>query len=522
MPPVAGAVVAFATGAAPSSRAAIAAIVAAARAVLIVEYDTYDDDNETAAGLAVSVNWQSVYAPHEGFYTPVFRGDPWGLGPFGIVSHVASGPHSVRAQRAPPPTPSSPHPSHALAPPSQVMFEWDGMMTSILATQVSGARWAGISNVVRMTRSGNVPGYVLGHWEGLCGEKNSKPPLGALALFSVATTFQADAAWLVPLLLEPLLMWNRWWWTQRQFGGLIAPGGLDTIPDYACASQSYDGLTSSKFETGLDNSPLFDAAEFVTSTSTMNQVDAGMSAMYAVDCTLLATLARTAGHAEWAAELFSRAATVVAAMQATLWQPVGDGSGRSLFFNRNFSVAPGGGVTWGNRIAIATPPNLYPLWTGVPTMAQAEAIVLGYLANASEFCVNATARAMGACGGAVPSMPSVARSSQAFHDNNYWRGRSWAPMNFLTYQALESYADSSAIIAAARAELAEQSRAAFLANWVGDRHIMENHNSQSAAGCDVGNAMSIYSWGALDALIALNARGKGPPPPSLPPPPRSG
>jgi len=473
VPPATGAAVAYSTGAAPASRAAVAAVVAAARAALVAEYAAYGDDNETAAGLAVAVSWNSVYAPHEGVYTPVFRGDPWGLGPFGVV-----------------------------------MFLWDGYLTSLLATRVAGARWAAISNVVRMTRSGNAPGYVLGHWEGLCGEKNSKPPLGTLALRAVAAAFPADAAWLVPLLLEPLLQWNRWWWARRQFGGLIAPGGLGSPPpDYACASQGYDGLTSSKFETGLDNSPLFDAAAFDAGTSTMSQVDAGMSAMYAMDCAMLAELARAQGRGDWAAELSGRAAAVAAAMQAQLWQPAGDGSGRSLFFNRNFSVGAGGAVAFGDRVAVAAPPNLYPLLTGVPSLAQAEAVVAGFLANASEFCVNASARASGACG-AAPSMPSVARSSPAFKDNDYWRGRSWAPMNFLVYEALAPYASASAPVAAARAELAAQSRAAFLANWVSARHVMENHNSESAAGCDVGNAMSFYSWGALDAWIALDARSE--------------
>lgn len=74
-------------------------------------------------------------------------------------------------------------------------------------------------------------------------------------------------------------------------------------------------------------------------------------------------------------------------------------------------------------------------------------------------------------------MPSVSRDNPAWADNNYWvsftklfsfrhltharglftqRGRSWAPMNFLVYQSLASYATVSPIVAAARAELAEQ------------------------------------------------------------------
>jgi hypothetical protein len=60
------------------------------------------------------------------------------------------------------------------------------------------------------------------------------------------------------------------------------------------------------------------------------------------------------------------------------------------------------------------------------------------------------------------------------------------------------------MVDAARSELAAQSREAFLANWRDDRHIMENHDASTAAGCDKGNASPFYLWGALDAWIALD------------------
>ena len=34
------------------------------------------------------------------------------------------------------------------------------------------------------------------------------------------------------------------------------------------------------------------------------------------------------------------------------------------------------------------------------------------------------------------ALPSIARNDPAFGDQNYWRGRIWAPMNFLVYLAL--------------------------------------------------------------------------------------
>ena len=36
-------------------------------------------------------------------------------------------------------------------------------------------------------------------------------------------------------------------------------------------------------------------------------------------------------------------------------------------------------------------------------------------------------------------LPSIARNDPAYPDNDYWRGRIWAPMNYLVYRALLEY-----------------------------------------------------------------------------------
>ena len=39
-------------------------------------------------------------------------------------------------------------------------------------------------------------------------------------------------------------------------------------------------------------------------------------------------------------------------------------------------------------------------------------------------------------------IPSIARNDPAFHDQDYWRGRIWGPMNYLVYLGLRNYDDS--------------------------------------------------------------------------------
>ena len=75
-------------------------------------------------------------------------------------------------------------------------------------------------------------------------------------------------------------------------------------------------------------------------------------------------------------------------------------------------------------------------------------------------------------------------------------------MNALVYFGLCKYSHLNST-AAARAALAAQSEATFLVEWVPNRRVMENYNSQTGVGCDVGNAIPFYHWGALNALVPL-------------------
>ena len=57
------------------------------------------------------------------------------------------------------------------------------------------------------------------------------------------------------------------------------------------------------------------------------------------------------------------------------------------------------------------------------------------------------------------------------------------------------------------ANLAAQSEATFLVEWVANRRVMENFNSVTGVGCDVSNAIPFYHWGSCTALVALTEAG---------------
>ena len=99
-------------------------------------------------------------------------------------------------------------------------------------------------------------------------------------------------------------------------------------------------------------------------------------------------------------------------------------------------------------------------------------------------------------------LPSIARNDLAFPDQNYWRGRVWAPLNFLVYLALARTG-----LTDVRKDLAQKSARLFMKEWSEHRHIHENYSAISGAGCDVPNSDRFYHWGALLCVIALAEDG---------------
>jgi hypothetical protein len=61
-------------------------------------------------------------------------------------------------------------------------------------------------------------------------------------------------------------------------------------------------------------------------------------------------------------------------------------------------------------------------------------------------------------------------------------------MNMLTYLGLLEYANVPSA-RQAMVDLAAQSEATFLAQWLENHYVMENYNSETGGGCDSGDAV---------------------------------
>ncbi len=100
-------------------------------------------------------------------------------------------------------------------------------------------------------------------------------------------------------------------------------------------------------------------------------------------------------------------------------------------------------------------------------------------------------------------LPSIARNDPMYPEQDYWRGRIWAPMNFLVYLGLRKYD-----LPKARKALVEKSEALLLKEWRENRHVHENYCADTGAGCGSGkqNSDAFYHWGGLLGLISVIER----------------
>jgi glycogen debranching enzyme len=97
-------------------------------------------------------------------------------------------------------------------------------------------------------------------------------------------------------------------------------------------------------------------------------------------------------------------------------------------------------------------------------------------------------------------LPTIARNDPAYPDQHYWRGRVWAPLNFLTYMAMKNHPDMAKV----RKDLAQKSDTVLMNEWREHRHIHENYNAITGEGCDSLASDKFYHWGALLGFIALH------------------
>jgi hypothetical protein len=356
-----------------------------------------------------------------------------------------------------------------------VLFDWDTFFAATMAG--IGDRDLAYANAMEILREetpqGFVPNYARsGGWKSF---DRSEPPVGAITVLGLYR--QYHDRWFLEDTFEPLLKWNRWWAAQRDIDGYLAWGSDGSTQPQNLDDGSRGTREGAILESGLDNSPMYDNTTYDPQKHVLEFADVGLMSMYIADCDALANIADAIGKTGEAKELRQREARYRAKL-ATLWNEKA-----GIFLNKDLHTGQ-----WSMRLS---PTNFYPMLARAATPEQAHTMIEKHLLNPNEFWGQWI-------------IPSIARDDPAFHDQNYWRGRIWGPMNYLVYLGLENYDDAKT-----RQAFAQKSYDLFLKEWTEKGHAHENYNAILGTGDDVTNSDRFYHWGALLGYVEYLEEGQG-------------
>lgn len=356
-----------------------------------------------------------------------------------------------------------------------VLFEWDTYFVAYMAALDN--RELAYANAIEITHERTEEGFVPNE-SFVCGLKSrgwSQPPVGSLIVNKLYQRF--GDRWFLEELFDDLLSWNRWWSSNRNHDGLLCWGANSYEPVMGIPYE-YDGANAwqgALWESGLDNSPMYDGVPFNQHTHLLELEDVGLNGLYVADCEALADIADILGRAKEKDELRHREQTFRKSL-SRLWNKE-----RGIYLNLRTDTSK-----YSSRLS---PTHFYPLLGRVPNDAQAKRMIEEHFYNPDEFWGEWI-------------MPSIARDDPAYQDQDYWRGRIWGPMNFLVYLGLKRYPFPQAC-----ADLAEKSKRLLMKEWLERGHVHENYCTETGEGCDRPNSDPFYHWGGLLGILALIEAG---------------
>lgn len=177
---------------------------------------------------------------------------------------------------------------------------------------------------------------------------------------------------LVELLYDDLRTWNDWVFTKRT----LAPGGLVSVGSDPANTAPHDGHTKQAaiWETGMDNSPMYDEVTWNSSLNKMLIYDVGMTSQYLGEIEALTELAAALNKTDDIAMLKERQADMASTLQATLWSKT-----RQIYLNYQVDTA-----TFNTH---TSPTSFYPMLSGTASPEQVRAMYNRWLTNHSGYCL---------------------------------------------------------------------------------------------------------------------------------------
>ena len=364
--------------------------------------------------------------------------------------------------------------------PDWVLFGWDTYFAAYMLSLNN--KQLAYANAIAITKEITAKGFIPNNSQyGHKSEDRSEPQVGSIVVREIYRKYQEK--WFLKEVYNELLSWNRWRAANRDVDGYLVHG---TDPyDYGNSksrSATLSGkMKAAKWESGMDNSPMWDDATFDSLNHRMLMADVGLMSLYIADCHSLSEIADILGYTNDVKELTARAEKYSKKLE-TLWD---DKFG--LYLNKD--------LVTGKLSYRLTPTLFYPLLAKVPSLNQASRMMKEHFYNEKEFWGEFI-------------MPSVARNDTAFNDNHYWRGRIWAPLNFLVYLGMRNYN-----LPDAKKDMVEKSKSLLLKTWISERHVCENYHAETGNGGEANTwSDAFYHWGALLGFMDIMEKGYVPTP----------
>ena len=354
-----------------------------------------------------------------------------------------------------------------------VIFCWDNYFAAYMHSMDS--KQLAYANAIEMTNAITASGFVpnLSASRGIKSSDRSQPPVGSMVVREIYR--QHREKWFLEEVFPKLLTWNRWWPRNRDTDGYLCWGSSPFEPYLRNLDRNAHTRYGAALESGLDNSPMYDSIPFDTVRHQLKLADVGLMSLYIMDCDALSEIAGILGKVEIQKELSARADTYRENLNK-LWD-----ESRGIYLNKRLDTNE-----FSEKI---TPTNFYPLLARAPSQSQAERMIQEHFYNPDEFW-------------GTYILPSIAFNDPDYSNDDYWRGRIWAPMNFLVYLGLRNYN-----LEKAQRDLVAKSKDLLLRQWQEEGYVCENYNPETGECADVRRCDLFYHWGGLLGFISLIEEG---------------
>lgn len=343
-----------------------------------------------------------------------------------------------------------------------VLFNWDNFLLIPMAAEydVDLAHAIVGPQLSLQTPDGLIPGVASPL--GISADRGM-PPVASYGLWKAYLVSQDRS--FVERYYDRLYRYHHWWRRNRDGNrdGLLEWGSNPADP----AHPQWQAHTywASRYETGMDNHPMWDDVPYNPETNTQEQSDIGLNALHALDAICLAYMADLLGRKDEAVRLRDYGYRVGQMIEGALWN-----EDAGLWLSRGWNGA------WNHR---ASPCCFYPYFLPTTDKGHIQRSIRDHLENPQRF-------------GGKYVMPVSPRDDPAYPEQYYVRGRIWPAQAMLVHSALREHHEEEAA-----ANLARGCIETFRVEWLENGYLRENYHAETARSDDTPESDPLYSFGVM-------------------------